>query len=178
MKDTEIRLLSELFKNSKKSDRELARTLKLSQATVTRTRTRLEKDRVIKEYTIIPDFTELDFELLAITTGWLKVPRDEKFKEKANAWMKRFPNVLLCSRAQGMGKDTVIISLHKDFTDYENFMVELKSDWIEEVERYESVLVTLKGYMAKPFSFAYLSELLRPSSSAKPPEPRIKTLPH
>jgi len=38
-KDIEMRLLSELMKNSHRSDRELARTLKTSQPTVTRTRT-------------------------------------------------------------------------------------------------------------------------------------------
>jgi DNA-binding Lrp family transcriptional regulator len=160
MREIEMRLLAELLKNSKKSDRELGKILKVSQATVSRTRVKLEKIRVIQEYTIIPDFTKLGFELFAITTGWFKVPRDEKLKEKAKAWMKKYPNVLLSSRAQGMGKDAVIISLHKDFTDYENFMVTLKSDWIDTVGDYDSILVSLKGFTAKPFSLKYLAEIL------------------
>ena len=160
MKKTEIKLLAELLKNSKKSDRELGRILGVSQPTVSRTRTKLEKDRVIQEYTIIPDFTKLGFELMAITTGWFKVPRDKKIMEKATAYMKKFPNILLSSRAQGMGKDAVIISLHKDFTDYENFMVTLKTDWIDIVEDHESILISLKGFVAKPFSLKYLAEML------------------
>jgi len=163
MKENEIRLLAELLKNSKKSDRELGKTLGLSQATVSRTRTRLERDGVIQEYTVIPDFAKLGFELFAITTGWFKVPRDEKMQEKARAWMKKYPNIILSSRAQGMGKDAVVVSLHKDFTDYENFMVKLKSDWIDAVENYDSILVSLKGFMAKPFSLRYLAEILNPS---------------
>jgi len=160
MKKTEIKLLAELLKNSKKSDRELGRILGVSQPTVSRTRTKLEKDRVIQEYTIIPDFTKLGFELMAITAGWFKVPRDKKIMEKATAYMKKFPNILLSSRAQGMGKDAVIISLHKDFTDYENFMVTLKTDWIDIVEDHESILISLKGFVAKPFSLKYLAEML------------------
>ena len=163
MKENEIRLLAELLKNSKKSDRELGKALGLSQATVSRTRTRLERDGVIQEYTVIPDFAKLGFELFAITTGWFKVPRDEKMQEKARAWMKKHPNIILSSRAQGMGKDAVVVSLHKDFTDYENFMVKLKSDWIDAVENYDSILVSLKGFMAKPFSLRYLAEILNPS---------------
>jgi len=163
MKNNEIRLLAELLKNSKKSDRELSRTLGLSQATVSRTRSKLERDKVIQEYTIIPDFTKLGFELFAITTGWFKAPRDDKLQERARAWMKKHPNVILSSRAQGMGKDAVTVSFHKNFTDYENFMVELKSDWIDAVEDYDSILVSLKGFMAKPFSLKYLAETINPS---------------
>ena len=163
MKKTEIRLLAELLKNSKKSDRELGRVLGVSQPTVSRTRTKLERDRAIQEYTIIPDLTKLGFELMAITTGWFKVPRDKKIMEKAVAYMKKFPNIILSSRAQGMGKDAVIISLHKDFTDYENFMVTLKTDWIGIVEDHESLLISLKGFVAKPFSLKYLAEMLNSS---------------
>jgi DNA-binding Lrp family transcriptional regulator len=163
MKESEIRLLAELLKNSKKSDRELARVLKVSQATVSRTRSKLERDRVIQEYSIIPDLTELGFELFAITTAKFKVPRNEKFVERGVNYMKKYPNILFSSRVQGMGKDAVIVSLHKDFTEYENFMVTLKTDWIDAAEDIESILISLKGSIVKPFSLKYLAEALNPS---------------
>jgi DNA-binding Lrp family transcriptional regulator len=163
MKETEIKLLAELLKNSKKSDRELAKVLGVSQATVSRTRSKLERDGLIQEYTIMPDFSKLGFELFAITTGSYKVLRDEKIIAKGVAHMKKFPNILLSSRCQGMGKDVIAVSLHKDFTDYENFMTELKSNWIDVVENYDSILVSLKGFVAKPFSLKYLAETLSPS---------------
>lgn len=53
------------MKNSKRSDRELSKIVRVSQPTITRTR--LEREGYIKEYTIIPDFAKLGFELLAIT---------------------------------------------------------------------------------------------------------------
>jgi len=163
MKNTETKLLAELLKNSKKSDRELGRILGVSQPTVSRTRSKLEKDGVIQEYTIIPDFSKLGFELMAITTGRFKVPRTKETMAKATAYMKKFPNILFSSRAQGMGKDAVIISLHENFTDYENFMVTLKSDWGDIVEDVESILISLKGFVAKPFSLKYLAERINPS---------------
>lgn len=50
MKKVELKVLSELMKNSKISDRELAKTIGVSQPTVTRARTRLEKNGYIQEY--------------------------------------------------------------------------------------------------------------------------------
>jgi DNA-binding Lrp family transcriptional regulator len=50
-----LRLLKEMLKDSKRSDREIAKSLGVSQPTVTRTRAQLEKE-YIETYTVIPDF--------------------------------------------------------------------------------------------------------------------------
>jgi DNA-binding Lrp family transcriptional regulator len=160
-KETEIRLLAELLKNSKKSDRELGKILGVSQPTVSRTRIKLEKTGLIQEYTVVPDITKLGFELMAITTGRYIVPRTKEIMEKATAYMNKFPNILFSARAQGMGKDAVIISLHQNFTDYEDFMANLKLDWGTIVGEQESILISLRGFVAKPFSLRYLSEVLK-----------------
>jgi len=56
-------LLYELMKNSKRSDRELAKVVKVSQPTITRMRKNLEKKGYIREYTIVPAVEKLGFEL-------------------------------------------------------------------------------------------------------------------
>jgi len=43
MKEIELKLVSELMKNSRRSDRELSKVLGVSQPTVTRLRSRLKK---------------------------------------------------------------------------------------------------------------------------------------
>lgn len=53
MKDIELRLISELVKNSRRSDRELAKALGISQPTVSRIRVRLEKQGLI-DYSAVP----------------------------------------------------------------------------------------------------------------------------
>jgi len=67
VKKVERRILSELMKNSRRSDRELAKVIGSSQPTVTRARNRLEKEGYIQEYTIMPDFLKLGYEILAVT---------------------------------------------------------------------------------------------------------------
>lgn len=66
MKDIELRVLIELMKNSRRSDRELAKVLGCSQPTVSRAIKKLEKEGIIKEYTVIPDFTKLGFQIMSI----------------------------------------------------------------------------------------------------------------
>jgi len=55
LKNIDYMILSELIKNSKTSDRKLAKIVEVSQPTVTRRRINLEKEGLL-EYTIIPNF--------------------------------------------------------------------------------------------------------------------------
>jgi DNA-binding Lrp family transcriptional regulator len=48
VKDVELKLVSELMKNSRRSDREMARVLGLSQPTVGRMIKKLEKEGIIQ----------------------------------------------------------------------------------------------------------------------------------
>jgi Lrp/AsnC family transcriptional regulator for asnA, asnC and gidA len=83
MKDIELKLVSELMKNSRRSDRELARTLGISQPTVTRIRTRLEKEGFVKEYTMIPGFSKLGFSIISIVFARFREPISERKIEEA-----------------------------------------------------------------------------------------------
>ncbi len=53
LKDIDYKILYELMKNSKVSDRQLAKKIGVSQPTIIRRRSRLEKE-VINGYTAIP----------------------------------------------------------------------------------------------------------------------------
>jgi len=67
LREIDWKVLSELMKNAKLSDRELAKKIGSSQPTVTRTRRKLEKEGYIREYTLIPNFHRLGYEILAVT---------------------------------------------------------------------------------------------------------------
>jgi DNA-binding Lrp family transcriptional regulator len=67
MKDVELRLISELLRNSRRSHRELSTAVGVSQPTVSRVLRNLEKGGFIRNYTILPDFGKLGYSLLAIT---------------------------------------------------------------------------------------------------------------
>lgn len=159
-----LMLLRQLLKNSRKSDRELAKILGFSQPTITRLRTKLEKERYIKTYTIIPDFTKLGYQILAFTFSKLKsypTPEDAtKIVEQASEWVNKYPNVIFASDGEGLGgKDVIMISIHKDFIKYTNFMRKYALEWGHMIATFETFLVSLgPGFKMKPLDLKYLAD--------------------
>jgi len=97
-KELPQRLLRELLKNAKRSDRELAKVLGVSQPTITRTRHKLELEGVIQDYTIVPDFKKLGFELMVI--GLVKVRPAAITAEsiaKAKEYAEKVPQTIFSS---------------------------------------------------------------------------------
>jgi len=157
MKKVKMKLLLELLKDSSRSDRKLGKILGVSQPTVSRTRNKLVKDGVIKEFTIMPDLTEMGFEILAINCFRTKV--SEKVSEKAREKTMKSPNILFSARCQGGGKNGITISLHRNYTEYSKFMSKVLSEGTDEIEEHETYLISLKDFIAKPFSLKYIAEL-------------------
>jgi len=157
MKKILMKLLLELLKDSKRSDRELAKALGVSQPTVTRMRKKLVDDGLIQQYTIIPDFAKMGYELMAISCFKSKVK--EELRERAKKLAKANPNIIFAAGAQGMGKNGVVISLHKNYTDYTNFFTALMEEGGEDIKDYDTLLISLGGVIIKSFSLKYLAEL-------------------
>lgn len=152
MKKKDRSLLFELLKNSKRSDRELAKVLGVSQPTVTRNRSKLVKEEVIREFTVIPDFVKMGYEIMAISLLKTRKPLNEP------EVTKNCPNMILLAEGEGLGKDTVMISLHKNYTEYSRFVTEHRMHCGENLKDYESMIVSLKGTIVKPLSLKYLAE--------------------
>lgn len=161
-------LLFELMKGSKRSDRELAKVLKVSQPTITRMRKKLEEE-AISEYTIIPNWGILGFELMAVTfvniRGESKSGEEQKKTlEQCRKWMMDHPNIIFASDGTGMGMDGIMISFHRDYTDYSKFMTKLRVEWADTLGEIKSFIVSVKGgEILKPLSLRYLEKLFNSS---------------
>lgn len=159
MKERMRYLVSELLKDSKRSDRELAKILKVSQPTITRIRHALVKEGIIREFTAIPDFVELGYEILAVTVAKANATLTSSEQKGAKRLVLERPQVIFVASAEGMGRNGVMISLHRNYADYHDFISDLKSNSEGYVEEVDSMLVSLRSDMVvKPFSFAYLAE--------------------
>lgn len=155
-----LKLLFELVKNSKRSDRELAKILGVSQPTITRMRQKLEKT-TIKEYTAIPDWVELGYDLMAFTFGNMSFRQGdvEEQSRKARDWLTKCPNAIFASNGDGMGKNGICISLHKDYTSFAKFIAECQAAWGKYLKDLQFFIVSLKGgAILKPFSLKYLEK--------------------
>jgi len=156
LKDTKLKLVSELMKNSRRSDRELAKVIGVSQPTVSRTMKKLEKEEFL-EYSAIPSLAKLGYEILAVTLGKRKYEVHPKNAQKAKDFIRRHPNMIFVASGLGSGSDRMAISIHKNYSDYAKFMNEMKSEW----EGYMSMaafLVDLKGNdVLRPLSFKHVA---------------------
>jgi DNA-binding Lrp family transcriptional regulator len=161
VKDVELRLISELIKSSRRSDRELAKVLGVSQPTVSRMRVRLEKERLL-EYTAIPDLAKLGLEILAVTIGKRDYPKPSEIAlQEAKDFTKKHPNIIFASAGMGIGSDRMAISVHKDYSDY----VKLRGELNREVEGFvitDAFLISLTGKdVLRPLSFRYIVDYLK-----------------
>jgi DNA-binding Lrp family transcriptional regulator len=166
MNPKQLKLVSELFKNSDRSDRELAKALGTSQPTISRMLKILKEEGVVKEHTVIADFRKLGIEIMAITFGAWSPERIKEYSErerveKAKRFLSEHPNVIFASSGQGLGKGRVVITLHKSYTEYNEFMKQAKNEWAGLVDL-ESFIISLEADVAPfPFSFKNLGKYVR-----------------
>ena len=155
----------ELMKNAKKSDRDIAKKLKISQPTVTRIRRKLEDQDYIKEYTTIPNFPKMGFEIAAFI--FFRVDRakrkgSKKTKNKAHKWIFKHPNIIFAADGDGFqGKNCMLATLHKNFTNYTKFINSFKSIFGWNIKNLEAFLVPLKSETPKFISFKSIEELIK-----------------
>ena len=151
-----MKLLMELLKDSKRSDREIAKIMGVSQPTISRTRERLTKNGIIQEFTVIPDFVKMGFQIMAISSFKYKVAKDTEGLTKL---MMAKPNVIFSSIAEGMGKNGIIISFHRSYPEFSSFISNLKAEGNGMINDLDSMLVSLENQIVKPLSLKYLTEL-------------------
>ena len=156
MKKRMLKLLFELMKNAKRSDREIAKIIGVSQPTITRMRQRLEKTAIV-DYTVIPDWTELGFEIMAMTL--VKAKGQPEATANAKKWVMNNPNVVFAAGGEGMGMDYALLSFHNNYSDYSNFIDNLKTAWAANLQDLQSFLMTTsEDRTVKPLSLKYLEK--------------------
>jgi DNA-binding Lrp family transcriptional regulator len=166
VKEIELKLVSELMKNSRRSDRELSKMIGVSQPTVTRVRTRLEKEGVIKEYTMIPDFRKIGYHLLGLTFVKLKrtlAPEEvEKVRKRTQLDLAKSNfGIIMLERGLGLGRDGVIAAYYKDYSDYTNHKKVLREYPFLEISDMDGFLISLDDEVHyRPLSLNSLASLL------------------
>jgi DNA-binding Lrp family transcriptional regulator len=171
IREIELKVLSELMKNSRVSDRELAKRLGVSQPTVSRIRNKFEKEGYIKEYTYIPDFVKLGYNLMALT--FIKRSEGSRdvsslFKEADKYAAKMGFDTVMAVSGMGCGYDAVVFSFHENYSAFLDRLREIKQFPSIDVEHVESFIVDLtdKG-LYRELTFSTLANhmlMLRKSS--------------
>ena len=151
-----LKLLLELIKGARRSDRELAKVLKTSQPTITRKRAALEREGYIKEYTIIPDLEKMGYEIIAFSFLAFSETTPE-LERKAREWCKKQSCVVYASGGEGLGMHSIMVSAHKDYSGYSKLVTALREDWQPNLKDVQSFLIGLsrRELEYKSFSFRH-----------------------
>jgi DNA-binding Lrp family transcriptional regulator len=164
LKELDYKILYELMKNAKKSDREIAKALGVSQPTVSRRRAFLERE-AIAGYTVIPKWEKLGFKILAMTFVKIKpvVGTKEEYtdtRKRGTKWLMSQPYIVMSGGCRGMGVDAFNLSFHKSYSDYDEFRRNLRLEMGDLIEEVKSVLVNLTGKeLLKPPHLKYLTQI-------------------
>jgi len=137
-------IIAELTKNSRQSDRLLAKKLHASQPTITRRRGALEKEGLL-DYTASTDLVKLGYQIMAITLGnRASHPEHPKLQtEKIDDFVKKHSQLIFAASGAGLGADRVLVSVHKNYADYVGFMGEFRSEWTDFITVVGSFLISL-----------------------------------
>lgn len=164
LKPLERRLLFELVKNSRVSDRQLAKILKVSQPTVTRKRALIEKE-YIDTYTALPKWSKIGYDLFVITLVKIKenIASKEKYdivRKRALSWLASQPNILMSTGCRGAGgMDSFMISIHKNYGDFDKFIHNYKLELGDLIDDAQSLIVNLAGEeVTRTFTLRSLAE--------------------
>ena len=168
LKDLDYNILFELLNNSKTSDRKLAKKLGVSQPTITRRRASLEREGYLT-YTGVPNFAKMGLTIMAFNfVSWnaegekLSSARSEDFMDRVASFLHKYPNVIFASTGRGMGMRRVSISLHKNYSDYVEFLKKLQQEWGDYLAEYDSFIVSMESdNVVKQISFDHLIDYVK-----------------
>jgi len=115
---------------------------------------------MIKDYTIIPDFKKMGFELLVINFAKIRPEiLSSGMREKAKEFIAKFPNTIFASIGEGIGMNAVNIAFYRNFAEYHNRANLLRTEWKDIIEDLQSFIVPIGEGEFKRFSLAYLGDI-------------------
>lgn len=160
-----MKLISELMKNSRRSDRELAKAVGVSQPTVSRLIKKLEEEGFIKEYTMIPDFTKLGFEIMCITfvkrSKEISAEEFEKVRKIGEDAVEKGMKNIMTMRGIGLGYDAVIVSIHENYTSFLKMVEDIKQFPYADLTDIQTFVISLSGKIQyRPLTLSPLAKYL------------------
>jgi DNA-binding Lrp family transcriptional regulator len=173
VKDVELKLIYELIKDSRRSDRELARAIGTSQPTVSRIIKKLKKEGIVREYTMIPDFIKLGYKIMALTFCSLKELNPEEYEVviaeiNRDLCDEQLQKIIMFERGLGLESTGVVISLHEDYSSYVEFIDKLKEYHFLETSKLGSFLISLDDKVRyRPLTLSTLANNLLQTKEKK-----------
>lgn len=145
-KQENLRVLFTLMALGHKSDRAISKVLGVNNTTLSRRRKKLEQEGYIKEYTILPDFNKLGFNVIVISLTSTNDPVPPQHSEEFRKFLDKRPEILCILEDQGVSEKTWFsISVHKSYDDWLDMLNEGQKDSI--MIKYKPQHLNIRNYV-------------------------------
>jgi len=112
----------------------------------------------VRQFTVVPGFVKLGFRILVFSFFSSRLNKESS--ENGGLVVLSKPNVVFAAECNGMGMSGVVVSLHKSYSDYVDFVRELRSEGGDGLKMADSLIISLEGSVIKPFDLKNLAETL------------------
>jgi len=86
----------------------------------------------------------------------------EEILEKLSAFLSTHPNIVFTANGQGFRMERMMISLHKNYTDYAKLMNEVRKEWGRYLDQSASFIVSLEeDVIGRCLGFKNLGKMLQ-----------------
>jgi len=120
--DTDKKIINQLIENSKLSYRKIAQNLKISAATVMNHINKLEKNKIIKKYTVRLDYEKLGYDIPVIIE--LRITKGKLFEVENK--ISKNPNVSFLYDTTGE-LDATLVARFKSRKTMDNFLKKIQT---------------------------------------------------
>jgi len=99
----------------------------------------------------------MGYEIIAFTFLAFREAKPE-LMEKAREWTRRQPCVIFALDGEGLGMNSVMISLHRDYASFSRLISNLRQDWQPNIKNVQNFILSVNRpeLLVKAFSFQYL----------------------
>jgi len=120
------------------------------------------------DYTAIPNFGKLGFEILALSFYRWKPEANSELIEnrgailrKLGAFLASYKTIIFTANGQGFGMEKMMISVHKSYTDYSRLMDAVRLEWGQYLSQSSSFIISLTTeVVGRELTFKHLAEYL------------------
>jgi DNA-binding transcriptional ArsR family regulator len=137
----------------------LAKAIGASQPTVSRLIKKFEEEGYVQEYTMIPNFRKLGYEILALSfVKFSRMYSPEEVQTTKKAASRLFnegpSEIFMIERGKGIGCQGVFISFHRNYSAYVEFEEWIRKTISSDISDIQTFLVNLNDHVRyRPMSF-------------------------
>lgn len=114
-----LKVLFAMMAIGHKSDREIAKSLGINNTTLSRRRRKLEQEGYIKQYSVMPDFHKLGFNIVVFGFASTPEPISPSHPAEFHALLEKYPEILCVLEDLGpTGNNWFTVSVHRSYDDW------------------------------------------------------------